>query len=213
MECMEVVATIAAVAAAIAAAVTARFAYKQIKATNSQSLFAGRMSCWTRAKSLLSLFEENRTQIAVGEEPVLAVDLYATFLTNNAWLCDMASAYSDPLQRPHHEILRTRIEEIRHTSMEAEILFTEGAARSLSAFLKAYADLLDVLYKYAIVVKQMRRLTEEQHWDLAKCCESTNELTHRRELAGAVDATTEAFNDFQRFGDKAIISQIRVIAK
>jgi len=213
MECVDVVTAIATAIAAIAAAVTACFAYQQIKATNSQCLFADRMSCWSRANSLLSLFEENRTQIAVGEEPVFAVDLYATILTNNAWLCDMASAYSAPLQRPHHEALRTRIEEIRHASMEAEILFTGEAAGSLSAFLKAYADLLDVLYRYAIVIKQMSLMTEEQHWDFAKCCESTNELTHRRELAEAVDATTEAFNGFQRFGDEAILSQIRVIAK
>ena len=61
----------------------------------------------------------------------------------------------------HQRKLLTSIEELRRAAMESELIFSGEEAKSLETFLQAYADALNELYKYQIVLNKMDRVRKE----------------------------------------------------
>ncbi len=110
---------------------------------------------------LMSLFERNNDLLKDDKEPDDSNDFLFECLTNSPALSDCTDAITHTLESSYQRKFLTSIEELRRAAMESELIFSGEEAKSLETFLQAYADALNELYRYQIVLNKMDRVRKE----------------------------------------------------
>ena len=134
---------------------------QQIRLSNKQHLFDKRVEYYIIAKDFISLYENNQLLlITESNQPVLEVDYLFTWMTNNAYLEDIADITDHLSEEPYHKIFLKRLETIRSISTKIRFVFNGKASHYLSNFVHCYQELLMEMYKYQIIIKHMHEHTD-----------------------------------------------------
>ena len=160
----------------------------QIRLSNKQNLFNRRLSIWLTAKGLAELYSNHRNHFEKRAEPQLAMDLIFSWLTNNAYLCDVGSAAAHPLEVKYQKPFLAKLDELNGLAFEAKY------AESISRFISDYRQLLFAIYQYQVRMNYAQKYTREYQRTLEEACEKIGESEQRKELYRAYDDISASFD-------------------
>ncbi len=185
---------------------------QQIRLSNKQHLFDKRVEYYIIAKDFISLYENNQLLlITESNQPVLEVDYLFTWMTNNAYLEDIADITDHLSEEPYHKIFLKRLETIRSISTKIRFVFNGKASHYLSNFVHCYQELLMEMYKYQIIIKHMHEHTDRFKSTLEEAQKACNEAEHRTDLQHAITNLTHAYDVLkQNNTEKNIERQIKL---
>lgn len=167
---------------------------QQSRLSNKQHLFDKRVEHYLVAKGLIQLYESNSDHLIFQEsEPVLAMNLIFTWMTNNTYLEKIADAIGHPLEEPYHKEFLIKIEVIKEVSSKIVFEFAGKASGLLGNFVWCYQELLFRMYQYQIMLNDMTKYAQKFGWTLEKAQESVGENRYRAELQEAVDKLEQAY--------------------
>ncbi|WEV67940.1 hypothetical protein OZX72_02850 [Bifidobacterium sp. ESL0769] len=184
----------------------------QIWLSNKQQLFTKRVDLWLKLDTLLKLYGSNRKSIRHEYEEgkagtvLFANDLDFIFLTNSADFNAMAGAIHKPLDNEEQSYFLTELEEIRKTAVECEFLFKGELAKSFSAFVNSYVDVLFAMYQYQIVINRMEEDAQEKEYNLERALEENNEPQVRK---GLVQKLRELDNCYELILKRRYVQKVR----
>lgn len=142
----------------------------QIRLSNKQNLFNRRLSIWLTAKGLAELYSNHRNHFEKRAEPQLAMDLIFSWLTNNAYLCDVGSAADHPLEVKYQKPFLAKLDELNGLAFEAKYAFKGDQAESISRFISDYRQLLFAIYQYQVRMNYAQKYTREYQRTLDVVC-------------------------------------------
>lgn len=178
-----------------AAAVVALFlSGRQIRLSNKQALFDRRISIWLVTKGLLELYRKSEHNLATrNEEPQFALDQDFTWLTNNTFLCEVGPVANHPLEAEYQKLLLIKLEELKRLALEAKLVFKGSPSEAISSFLLDYQELLFAIYRYQILIVNVKKNVDQFNWSLERSCEEVSEPARREELFAAFDAVAASY--------------------
>lgn len=178
-----------------AAAVVALFlSGRQIRLSNKQALFDRRISIWLVTKGLLELYRKSEHNLATRNEgPQFALDQDFIWLTNNTFLCEVGPAANHPLEAEYQKLLLIKLEELKRLALEAGLVFKGSPSEAISGFLLDYQELLFAIYRYQILIVNVKKNVDQFNWSLERSCEEVSEPARREELFAAFDAVAVSY--------------------
>lgn len=178
-----------------AAAVVALFlSGRQIRLSNKQALFDRRISIWLVTKGLLELYRKSEHNLATRNEgPQFALDQDYAWLTNNTFLCEVGPAVNHPLEAEYQKLLLIKLEELKRLALEAKLVFKGSPSEAISSFLLDYQELLFAIYRYQILIVNVKKNADQFHWSPERSCEEVDEPARREELFAAFDAVAASY--------------------
>lgn len=178
-----------------AAAVVALFlSGRQIRLSNKHALFDRRISIWLVTKGLLELYRKSEHNLATRNEgPQFALDQDFTWLTNNTFLCEVGPAANHPLEAEYQKLLLIKLEELKRLALEAGLVFKGSPSEAISGFLHDYQELLFAIYRYQILIVNVKKNVNQFNWSLERSCEEVSEPARREELFAAFDAVAASY--------------------
>ena len=178
-----------------AAAVVALFlSGRQIRLSNKQALFDRRISIWLVTKGLLELYRKSEHNLATRNEgPQFALDQDYAWLTNNTFLCEVGPAANHPLEAEYQKLLLIKLEELKRLALEARLVFKGSPSEAISGFLLDYQELLFAIYRYQILIVNVKKNAGQFNWSLERSCEEVGEPARREELFVAFDAVAASY--------------------
>ena len=169
--------------------------HKQIKLSNKQHLFDKRVENYLIATGLIQLYRSNCMHFNnEKDEPMFAIDLDFTWLTNNTYLEGITPAIQNPLKEPSHKELLIKMEELKEVSAKIKFLFSGKASICLGDFVLRYQELLFAIYKYQIILDNMNKLAEDYKLTLEKAQQRVREKQYRVKLQETFDNLKQADN-------------------
>lgn len=194
-----------------AAAVVALFlSGRQIRLSNKQALFDRRISIWLVTKGLLELYRKSEHNLATRNEgPQFALDQDYAWLTNNTFLCEVGPVANHPLEAEYQKLLLIKLEELKRLALEAKLVFKGSPSEAISSFLLDYQELLFAIYRYQILIVNVKKNADQFNWSLERSCEEAGESTRREELFAAFDAVATSYGVLSE--DKMLVTVERQI--
>ena len=117
------------VVTAIVAIIALMQTSQHIKLSNKQHLFDKRIENYLIATGLIQLYRSNCMNFNnEKDEPIFAVDLEFTWLTNNIYLEPITSAIENPLKEPSHKELLIKLENLKDVDAKIKFLFSGKAS-------------------------------------------------------------------------------------
>ncbi len=156
---------------------------KQTSLSNKQHLFDKRVENYLIAMGLVQLYRENSIHLKHDEDkPILTIDLEFSWLTNNSYMENIASAISNPLQEPHHKDFLVKLENLKKIGTKIKLLFSDKPSNLLGEFVVSYQELLFTMYQYQIVINKMSELSEKLKISLEESQDRIGERKHKEKL-------------------------------
>lgn len=203
--------TIAECASTFIAIIALVLSVHQIRLSNKQNLFNRRLSIWLTAGGLAELYSEHRNHLEKRAEPQPAMDLIFSWLTNNAYLCDVGSAAAHPLEVKYQKPFLAKLDELNGLAFEAKYAFKGDQAESISRFISDYRQLLFAIYQYQVRMNHVQKYAREYQRTLEEACEKIDESEQRKELYRAYDDISTSFDQLTDVKmTKKIEKQIRL---
>lgn len=166
---------------------------KQIKLSNKQHLFDKRVENYLIATGLIQLYRSNCMNFDnKKDEPMLAISLDFTWLTNNTYLEQISSALDNPLKEPSHKELLIKLENLKDVATKIKFLFSDEASGLLGDFVFSYQELLFSMYQYQIVLDKMDKVNEGHRLTIEEAQQEVGEKRHRIKLQKAFDNLKQA---------------------
>ena len=203
--------TIAECASTFIAIIALVLSVHQIRLSNKQNLFNRRLSIWLTARGLAELYSEHRSHLEKRAEPQLAMDLIFSWLTNNAYLCDVGSAAAHPLEVKYQKPFLAKLDELNGLAFEAKYAFKGDQAESISRFISDYRQLLFAIYQYQVRMNHVQKYAREYQRTLEEACEKIGESEQSKKLYRAYDDISTSFDQLTDIKmTKKIEKQIRL---
>lgn len=178
---------------AFVAIVAVMLTRKQIKLSNKQHLFDKRVENYLIATGLIQLYRSNCMNFDnKKDEPMLAISLDFTWLTNNTYLEQISSALDNPLKEPSHKELLIKLENLKDVATKIKFLFSDEASGLLGDFVFSYQELLFSMYQYQIVLDKMDKVNEGHRLTIEEAQKEVGEKRHRIKLQKAFDNLKQA---------------------
>ena len=199
----------------IALAILALFQTKwQTQISNKQRLLTLRLEKIIFVSELLSLCGRNHTFFKDNESgPDFSNSLLFEYLTDCSALSDCTDAITHTLENSHQRKLLTCVEKLKCAAMECELIFSGEEAKSLETFLQAYADALNELYKYQIVLDKMEQARKDYpDRELEKIQELTKEPKRLQERNLALEKLVNEYDAIKGTRtEEKIKEQVRIL--
>ena len=205
--------TMAATCISAMAAVVALFlSGQQIRLSNKQSLFDRRVAVWLTTLGLLELYKGNECHLKKKDEPQLALDFVFVWLTNNTFLCEISPVATHPLEAEYRQRFLIKIEELKHLALEAGYIFKGTPSNSISSFIADYQNLLLAIYRYQVLMHEVKKNADRFCWTLERSCKEVDEFGYRKELYAAYDAIACSYgNLINEKMRRKVENQIRLV--
>lgn len=188
-----VVTALVGLVTAIVAILSLGQTHKQIKLSNKQHLFDKRVENYLIATGLIQLYRSNCMHFNnEKDEPMLAIDLDFTWLTNNTYLEGITPAIQNPLKEPSHKELLIKMEELKDVATKIKFLFSGEPSVLLGDFVLRYQELLFAMYQYKIVLDKMNKVNEGHRLTIEEAQQKVGEKQHRIKLQKAFDDLKQA---------------------
>lgn len=168
----------------------------QTMLSNKQHLFDRRLKVYILANGLMSLCKEHYGLLSAKREiyPQFANDYDFIWLTNNSYMESQAEAIEHPTEEAFHKEFLRKLEELRNMAMEFELIFKGEAASQYANFLSSYAEALMSMYRYQIVINNMKKENEEHPMTIEESESLFHEKEYREERYNALDRLREAYD-------------------
>ena len=181
------------VVTAIVAIIALMQTSQHIKLSNKQHLFDKRIENYLIATGLIQLYRSNCMNFNnEKDEPIFAVDLEFTWLTNNTYLEPITSAIENPLKEPSHKELLIKLENLKDVDAKIKFLFSGKASVLLGDFVLRYQELLFAMYQYKIILDKMEKVAEDYKLTLEESQQRVKEKQHRIKLQKAFENLKQA---------------------
>lgn len=168
---------------------------QQIILSNKQHLFDMRVEHYLIAKGFIRLYESNQTLlINKRDEPAYAIDFKFASMTNNSYLEKITDVIDHPLEQPYHKEFLTRMETIKEVSAKIKFIFDGEVAILLGDYVLCYQELLFKMYQYQILLKDMKKMSQDSKLTVEKVQEMVDEKHYRDELQKAIDNLKLAYD-------------------
>lgn len=188
-----VVTALVGLVTAIVAILSLGQTHKQIKLSNKQHLFDKRVENYLIATGLIQLYRSNCMHFNnEKDEPMFAIDLDFTWLTNNTYLEGITPAIQNPLKEPSHKELLIKMEELKDVATKIKFLFSGEPSVLLGDFVLRYQELLFAMYQYKIVLDKMNKVNEGHRLTIEEAQQKVGEKQHRIKLQKAFDDLKQA---------------------
>lgn len=198
-----------------AAAIIALFlSIWQTKISNEQQLFDRRLNGYLIAKSLLSLYKENKRLLERKREDDLqwSVDQEFIWLTNNTYLEETAKAIKQPLTAPYHQSFLKKCGELKTLAIEIRLIFKGKESVLLAEFVSCYEQMLKAIYSYASFVNNIRKENEQKAMTAEERKRLFPDTEQRKNYFAALDNLKNAYNSLTRQNaEEKIERQVRLM--
>lgn len=193
---------------AIAAIVALAVSVAQIRLSNKQQLFDRRLHLWIKARGLMMLCADNRSLLeGKADGPEFGNDFVFQIMTNNTLLSGIGPAVGHVLEQDWQLRLLTKLEELKEMAFEAEMVFRGRSAKVLSSFIKDYSSLLMSMYRYQAMLRYLRKVSEQYHYDMDKAISAVDEERQRADLYKAREELLGSFDELTPHMVETIIKQ------
>ena len=174
---------IVSIITAIVAIFALGLTFKQIKLSNKQHLFDKRIENYIIAIGLLDLYRTNCEHLDLDkDEPILNIDLYFTWLSNNTYLEDITSVINNPLEKIIHKKFLIKSENMKEVGTKINFLFSDKTSKVLSDFVFSYQELLFSMYQYKIILNKMFEKNNEKRSSIEVMQKMFDEPKYRHNL-------------------------------
>lgn len=178
-------------------------ANNQIKISNKQNLFNGRLKIYLLFNGLMELYNSNKGFIEEDKEDEIffSSDFILSMLTNNSYLEIMSKVINKPLCQEEQKIFLSKIEELKNEAEKTKFIFNEETSNYLFDFIIAYEEVLMSLYKYCVLIDSMRRIQEEIpiKKDIHEVAKDVNEFKYRMILFDKFNNLSNAYNNVEKY--------------
>ena len=184
--------------------------HKQIKLSNKQFLFDKRLNKYILVKNLVELYKENIEILdysdAKEDEPITVLFQFVN-LTNFDYLKDIACIINEPRNSEFKTRFLIKMEELKRTSTEIKLIFSNKSKIYLSEFVFNYQDVLMEMYKYQFFIDEMRndKIPRKQKLSFKELSKEYGEASHRKKLYNALDRLKVSY---KKINEKNVIDKI-----
>lgn len=199
---------------AVAAIIALFLSIWQTKISNKQQLFDRRLNRFLIAKSLLSLYKENKLLLERKREDELqwSVDQEFIWLTNNTYLEESAEAIIQPLTAPYHQSFLKKRDELKTLAIEIRLIFKGKESVLLAEFVSCYEQMLKAIYSYACFLNNIRKENEQKAMTAEEQKRLFPDTEQRKVYFRALDNLKNAYNSLTRQNaEEKIEKQVRLM--
>ena len=176
---------------------------KQTKLSNKQNLFNERVTLYLLIKGLIQLYIDNKEIIEEEKKDEIYFESYDVlmFLINHSYLEIMGNVINKPLDQEEQKKFLIKIEELKNEAEKTNFVFDKNISKYLFEFIKSYEQLLMQLYKYIVLIDNIRKIQKQipTKNDIKVIAQDVNEKNHRTKLIEKFKSLAETFNNLTKY--------------